>query len=259
MDTYSISAKYYDDEYASKSDLNDLPFYLEAAKRFGGPILEVACGTGRILLPTARQGHEIHGIDRSSPMLNVLKTHLKGEAQEVQKRITLHEGDMRTFKLDKKFKLITIPFRPMQHMYQLEDQLAALKNISAHLDKGGVLVFDVFFPKLDMVGTGIGQEIWELEWTSRENPKQTVKRVFRKETFNKVHQFFTAKFIFRTFEGDTLVKTEEEDFKMGFYTYPQLRALFQLAGLTVREEYGSFEKTPMDDSAKEMIFVLERA
>jgi 2-polyprenyl-3-methyl-5-hydroxy-6-metoxy-1,4-benzoquinol methylase len=56
--SYSTSAKYYDGAYAVKADLVDLPFYVDLANKFGGPVLEIGCGTGRVLLPIARQGIE---------------------------------------------------------------------------------------------------------------------------------------------------------------------------------------------------------
>src|SRR5438270_11217282 len=55
IDSYKVSARYYDDAYTAKQDLHDLPFYLDLARESGGPVLELACGTGRILLPIARQ------------------------------------------------------------------------------------------------------------------------------------------------------------------------------------------------------------
>jgi hypothetical protein len=67
--SYNTSAKYYDGAYAVKADLVDLPFYVDLATKFGGPVLEIGCGTGRVLLPIARQGIEIHGVDNSLPML----------------------------------------------------------------------------------------------------------------------------------------------------------------------------------------------
>lgn len=63
FDTYHVIAKYYDGAYAAKQDLVDLPFYLELAEQSRGPVLEVACGTGRVLLPIARRGIEICGVD----------------------------------------------------------------------------------------------------------------------------------------------------------------------------------------------------
>ena len=76
---------------------------------------------------------------------------------------------------------------------------------------------------------------------------------------DKINQTFTATFIFRTYQGERLVEEETELLKMSYYTYPHLRALFLLTGLEIVEEYGSFEKTPLDNEAQQMIFVLKRS
>jgi SAM-dependent methyltransferase len=136
VDSYSVTAKYYDGAYAAKQDLVDLPFYLELAEQTVGPILEVACGTGRVLLPIARKGIKIHGVDNSRPMLEILQNHLAREVTEVRERVTLHEGDMRDFRLGAQFPLVIIPFRPMQHMHTVEDQVCALTSAASHLSAG---------------------------------------------------------------------------------------------------------------------------
>src|SRR5580704_19512531 len=112
-DSYDILAGHYDAAYASKVDLVDLPFYVDLAKRSGGPVLEIACGTGRVLLPIARQGIAIDGVDNSLPMLRVLKSHIENEPPQIRRRITLHHDDMRNFRLGKKYPLVIIPFRPL--------------------------------------------------------------------------------------------------------------------------------------------------
>ena len=94
MDSYAVSAKYYDDAYAAEPDLVDLLFYLDLAKQFGGPVLEIACGTGRILLPIARTGIEIHGVDKSSSMLQVLSEQLEREPAEIRNRVTISKGEI---------------------------------------------------------------------------------------------------------------------------------------------------------------------
>jgi hypothetical protein len=86
-----------------------------------------------------------------------------------------------------------------------------------------------------------------------------MRRYFRKDAVDKVAQNFSLTFTYRTYEGERLIKEETEPLKMSFYSYPQLRALFALTGLRILEQYGSFEKTPLDNSAKEMIFVLKRS
>jgi SAM-dependent methyltransferase len=262
VDSYDISAKHYDAAYAKLAEkllLVDLPFYVELAKASGGPVLEIGCGTGRVLLSIAHEGIEIEGIDNSGPMLGVLRRHLQDEPLEVRDRVHLREGDMRNFQLERKFPLVIIPFRPMQHMYTMEDQLAALRTAAAHLDDEGRLSFDVFCPKFEMIPAGMGEEVLELEWRMDGDPLKIVRRYLRKESYDKIAQTFRATFLFRTYHGDSLVKEETEPLKMSYYTYPQMRGLLVMAGLEVVEEYGSFARTPLDNSASEMIFVVKKA
>ncbi len=255
-DAYKLMAEYYDDAYAAKKDLVDVPFYSALAKRVGGPVLEIACGTGRVLLPVAREGIEIHGVDNSPAMLNVLRKNLQREPEEVRKKVSVSGGDMRTFRLGKKYRLVTMPFRPMQHMHTLEDQMDALKTAALHLDEDGVLAFNVFYPRNDLIMSSIGEEIPEMEWPLPSDPAKIVKRYFRKESVDKINQSFNGTFIFRTYQDDRLLKEETEPFKLSYYTYPHLQALFQLSGLESAEEYGSFAKTPLDNDSMEMIFIL---
>jgi SAM-dependent methyltransferase len=256
--SYSTSAKYYDDAYAVKPDLTDLPFYVDLAKKAGGPVLEIGCGTGRVLLPIARHGIEIHGVDNSLSMLDVLKKHLRQESREVRQNVRLHHGDMRRFRLNTKYPLIIMPFRPLQHMRTLDDQVRALTSAAFHLKTDGIFAFDVFFPKFENIPVGIGKEILELEWRDSADSSAVVRRYFRKESVDKINQIFTATFFFRTFHGDKLVKEETEPLIMSYYTYPHLLALFLLAGLEPYREYASFARTPLDNSAEQMVFLLKR-
>lgn len=256
--SYSNSAKYYDDAYAAKKDLVDLPFYLDLARKCGGPVLEIGCGTGRVLLPIARQGIQIHGVDNSLPMLRILKAHLKKDKREVRQNVQLTRGDMRGLRLKKKYSLVTIPFRALQHMRTVEDQVHALTSAAFHLNKNGILAFDVFFPKFELIPGGIGQEFLELEWRDSSDPTRIVRRYFRKDSVDKINQVFNATFFFRTYQGDKLVKEETEPLTMSYFTYPHLRALFLLAGLEPFAEYGSFACTSLDNSAEQMVFLLRR-
>jgi SAM-dependent methyltransferase len=259
VDTYHVIAKYYDGAYAAKQDLVDLPFYLELAEQYGGPVLEIACGTGRVTLPIARKRIEICGVDNSTPMLQMLNQHLAGEPQAIRERVRVQEGDMRSLRLDRKFPLVMIPFRPMQHMFTVEDQVAALKTAAAHLTDDGMLAFDVFYPKFEVIGTKVGEEVPEMEWISAADPTKLVRRFFRKDSIDKIHQIFNFTFIFRTYQSGTQVLEETEAFRLCYYTYPHLRALFLLAGLESVAEYGSFAKTPLDNSAEQMIFLLRKS
>jgi hypothetical protein len=166
---------------------------------------------------------------------------------------------MRDFRLAQKFSLVIIPFRPLQHMYTVQDQVAALTTAAFHLAEGGRLVFDVFFPNFEGIAANIGKEILDLEWTVDGEPPKVVRRYFRKKSYDKVQQTFGGEFVFRTYEGDNVILEETGPLKMSYYTYQQLRALFLLAGLEPVEEYGSFGRESLDNEAREMIFVLQKS
>jgi SAM-dependent methyltransferase len=230
IDSYLIAAKYYDAAYAAM-DLVDMAFYVDLAKESCGTVLEIGCGTGRVLLTTARAGIKIHGLDNSAPMLGVLREKIAHESAEVQNNITLHAGDMRDFRLNRTFPLVTIPFRPMQHMFTVADQIAALKSAASHVAEGGLLAFDVFYPKFERLPLRIGEEILEAEWSPASAPDTVIRRFYRKEAVDKINQSFSLMFLFRTYREGELVSEESEGLKMSYYTYPHLRALFLLAGL----------------------------
>jgi hypothetical protein len=166
---------------------------------------------------------------------------------------------MRSFRLERKYPLAIIPFRPMQHMYTVTDQVSALSTAAFHLAETGILAFDVFFPKFELMNSGMGEEKLEFEWPDPSNPNRVVRRYFRKDSVDKIQQTFCFTFTVRTYEGDRIVLEENTPMMLGYYSYPHLRALFLLAGLDVVNEYGSFASTPLDNSATEMIFLLKKA
>src|SRR5678816_4464310 len=104
--------------YATRPDVD---FYVRAAAESGGPVLELGCGTGRILIPTARSGVEIAGLDAAAGMLDACRRRLQAEPAEVRGRVRLHHGDLRSFDLGHSFRLLTIPCRPFQHLVTVED------------------------------------------------------------------------------------------------------------------------------------------
>src|SRR5690242_8684866 len=110
-DEYSVIADLYDYvvPYRARQDVH---FFVEAARKSGGPVLEVASGTGRILIPTARAGIDIVGLDMSSGMLEICRKRLVEESDALRSRVRLLQSDMRNFDAGQKFKLATIPFRP---------------------------------------------------------------------------------------------------------------------------------------------------
>src|SRR4029077_1295356 len=94
----------------------DVDFYVAEAKAAKGGVLEVGCGTGRILLPIARAGSPIVGIDSSRQMLARCRAKLATESAAVRKRARVEDHEMRDFDLGTRFSLIVAPFRVLQHL-----------------------------------------------------------------------------------------------------------------------------------------------
>jgi SAM-dependent methyltransferase len=133
----------------------DVDFYVERAKAAGGPVLEAACGTGRILLPTAQAGVDIDGFDLNPRMLDGLRR--KAAALGLAPRVA--QGDLRDFTMPRRYTLITIPFRAFMHLMETEDQIRALRCLREHLEPGGTLLFNLFYPCVDFMARRAGRRL----------------------------------------------------------------------------------------------------
>ncbi|MCY3554938.1 MAG: class I SAM-dependent methyltransferase, partial [Gemmatimonadetes bacterium] len=100
----------------------DEAFYTEEATRVEGPVLELGCGTGRIMIPIAESGVSIVGLDRAPAMLEVARRKMDALPDETKRRMEIVEGDMRTFSLERRFPLAIMPYRAFLHMMSGEDQ-----------------------------------------------------------------------------------------------------------------------------------------
>jgi ubiquinone/menaquinone biosynthesis C-methylase UbiE len=147
-DSYeSIIARHYDELYAvMRNPSGDIAFYSELARAAGGPVLELGCGTGRTLLPIARAGIDCVGVDASPAMLAVLRQ------KSPPANLELVESRMERLDLpNRRFRLVTCPFRAFSHLLDVGSQLAALGAVRRHLEPGGTFALDVFDPKLAQI------------------------------------------------------------------------------------------------------------
>lgn len=134
---YKVFAKYYDKLYNPSKDLR---IWRRYAKISGSPILELSCGTGRVLVDLAKRGYNIIGLDNSREMLGIAEQKIKKAG--LNKKIRLVYGDMFDFKINKKFKLIIIPLTSFFYGKNNKQKLNCLKKISQHLQTGGFCVMD---------------------------------------------------------------------------------------------------------------------
>lgn len=144
MTGYDAIARYYDLAHDLLTD--DIPFVVELAKSTGGRVLELGCGSGRLLLPLARAGLAVTGVDSSAAMLRLAEQRIAAEEPAAAARIRLVEGDMTSITLDDPpFDLALFGYNTFMHLSETE-AIAALRRARACLRPGGTLLVDLENP-----------------------------------------------------------------------------------------------------------------
>jgi SAM-dependent methyltransferase len=255
---YEISAELYDHVGLYRDRQEDVRFYAGQAAAAEGPVLELGCGTGRILLPCARAGARITGLDRSAPMLAVARRTLEGEAPEVRDRVRLVEGDMRSFDLDERFALVTMPFRGIQHLLNVEEHLACLDCVHRHLEPGGLLALDVFNPSLRALVDATRRSEWgdEPEFTTPGGAR--VVRRFRVERVDLPRQVQYLEMIYYVTEPDGTSRRLLERFSLRHFFRYEVEHLLARCGFTDIRIDGDFAGTPFEESDPPEIVVRAR-
>jgi SAM-dependent methyltransferase len=254
-DQAEFISKFYD-HVGPYRDRPDIAFYVELAKRSPGPVLELGCGTGRILLPTARAGVEITGLDSSAGMLRICRESLDSLPPESRGRVRLIECDMRSFDIPGPFDLITIPFRPFQHLDTVEDQLKTLACVHRHLSERGRFVFDVFFPSLKaLVAENVGEEIGEEPEFILPGGERVVRkhRVLKRDPINQMNH---VELVYYVTYPDGNQERLVHSFTMRHFFRFEIEHLLVRAGFELETIYGDFEGNPLgEEHSAEMICV----
>lgn len=240
-------------------DRPDVRFFVEAATAAGSPVLEVGCGTGRVLIPTARAGVDIVGLDLSPHMLAICRQRLQAEPESVRGRVRLVEADMRNFDLGSRFTLATIPFRPFQHLITVEDQLSCLASIRRHLVDDGMLILDLFNPSLDfLVNRPVGEELDE-EPTFVTPDGRTVVRRHKTVAIDRFQQVGHYELVYYVTHPDGRQERLVQAFPMRYLFRFEAEHLLARAGFTLEHVYADFDKNPYGSSYPgELLMVARR-
>jgi SAM-dependent methyltransferase len=241
-DDLPFVAEFYDFvvPYRERGDVN---FFVDAARECGGPVLEIGCGTGRVLIPTAKAGIAIHGLDSSPAMLAVCREKLARESAETQARASLTEGDMRQFDLGREFRLVTIPFRPFQHLMTVEEQLACLASVHRHLAPGGKLILDLFNPAFPhMVDEKFFEDLNREPPFSMPDGRKVLRRhhVLAKDFFKQTQE---VELIHRVTYPDGREERLVQRFTMRYLFRFEAEHLLARSGFEVENVYADFEKS----------------
>jgi len=232
MNTYDPFARYYDADFRDYTE--DVPFYRELARRSGGPILELMCGTGRVLLPLAEAGHQITGVDISPAMLDIAREHLAESGLSA----TLIEGDVRSVALpEKSFGFAFIAINSFMHVETVRDQLATLDTARRALSRRGTLVLDLFNP--DPIEIAREDNRIVLDRSYNLNGRYVQK--FIAIDSDAAEQRSNVTYLYDESDADGRVTRHTMRFTMRWYYRYEIEHLLTRAGFTLRAVYGSYD------------------
>jgi SAM-dependent methyltransferase len=248
--TYKVGDLVYDANIydGMNSNLNDLPFYKRwMPKNKDGRILELCCGTGRLTLPLAKEGHNISGVDFTASMLAQAKV----KAEEEGLDIAFIEADIRNLDLSEQYDLIFIPFNSIHHLYKNEDLFSAFQVVKKHLKDGGTFLLDCFNPNIRYIVEGEKEQQKIAEYTTSDGREVLIKQSMRFENQTQINRIEWHYYINGVFDS-----TQNLDMRM--YFPQELDAYLKWNGFNIVHKFGSFEEEAFSNDSDKQIFVCQK-
>jgi SAM-dependent methyltransferase len=225
-----------------------IDFYVGLAREAKGPVLDVACGTGRVLLPMLQAGVDADGLDLFQPMLDTARR----KAAALGFSPALHRGDMADFRLPRRYDLAMIPFNAFCHILTTEDQLRCLGCIRRCLLPGGLLALDGAFPGLGWIGAPQDQRAFEGEATDPRTG-QTL-RCYDTRSFDRVTQVQRSRNEVELVEaGGTTRIIHRSEFLVRWTYKAEMELLLRAAGFARYEVCGGFDRRPLTQETDAMV------
>jgi SAM-dependent methyltransferase len=248
---YDAIATLYDLEHATFAD--DIPLLRNIAEVVGDPILELGCGSGRVLVPIAADGFDVTGVDTSQPMLDELE---RRAAAIDGGTVTTVNADMRgplPLPADT-FGVAIFSLNGLLHLETQVDQIAALAEAARLLDPRGQLVVDIFHPTPEYLTHLAGGPYLEGTWTDdagREVEKWSHRRL------NPASQRIDTRLWYDTVRDDGVVERIRTSFPLRYIHAAELELMLHRAGFVEWKLYGSYDLDPLDDGSDRIIALAE--
>ena len=233
--------------------LEDIAFWRAAARRLGGPILDLGCAVGRVAIPLAEDGADVWALDGSAEMLDELAARAGRAGAKVAKRIRLVHADMRDFGVDRRFHMVVAAMNTLQTLLTPEDQLACLRTVRAHLAPEGELVFDVALPDLAEVAGTLGV----VRHTGVHHDTEKGVTLVHSAWYNGLDPVSqTVSFTIQVDEtsADGHVSRHVRHHEVHLFHASELLHLLARAGLEVVESCGAFDGSPVEPGSERQIY-----
>jgi SAM-dependent methyltransferase len=249
-DVFDRFARFYDGDYRNYQD--DVLAILDLAHEVGGPVLELGCGTGRILLPLAEAGLEATGVDLSPALLELARAKLAAAA--LSRQVTLAQADLRTFDLaQKEFGLAVCTSNTLMHLTTPAGQMAALRNAYRHLRREGLLLIDLFNPDIPRLLAVQGVIELADRWRDAQSGAEIIKWSVR--SLDLAAQLQETLFLYEELFDDGRVQRTACPFTLRFLWRNEAELMLQQAGFVVEGVWGDFDGGPYDNGSDHLILL----
>jgi SAM-dependent methyltransferase len=246
-------AKYYDLIHGQL--VEDVPMWERLTEEIDASILEIGCGTGRLLLPLAQAGHTLTGIDLSEVALRSARAKL--EAAYLAHHVSLHQVDMRDFELSHKdFAAALLPLNTFMHCHSQAEQVATLQAIHGHLQPDGILIVDLFYPDPLMLAEVDGRLYFEAE-TVDHRSGHAIQWYWRHD-IDLANQMRHLTYILDEVDAGGQVRRITLPFSLRFVYRFEMELLLAMSGFVVDTIFGSYDLEPFDSHSSRMIFVARK-
>jgi SAM-dependent methyltransferase len=219
-------------------------------------ILECGIGSGRIAIPLARAGIEVHGIDTSAEMLAQLELKLKAEPGTVGRRVHPSMADMRSFDLGRSFSFAYVPFMTFNYLLTIEAQRECLAALYRHLKPGGTLLIELISLYREwFYNDGIARFVLR-----RKHPESgQIVDIFRVTRFDPATQILEHDRQYRFLDDLGRLDHERTVFlRNRFFFLGEAQLLLAEAGFTLTAIWGDHKRGPYDRDSQVMILVASR-
>jgi len=226
-----------------------IDWFRAIARRTGGPILELGCGTGRVAIPLAQDGHDVVGLDRSPAMLARAERHARREGVTLR----LVVGDMRSFSFSEAFPLIAIPFNTFL-MLTPDDRWACLARVREHLAPTGLLAVDCFQPDPELIVDKDGGV--REEWTRRdvESGRDVTKFSSSRANVDQVD----LRWWFEELDDEGHVTRWQRATTLHYLYRREAELLFSAAGFDLDALHGDYDGSPAGSASPKLLVVARR-
>lgn len=249
------SAACYDLEQSRNTE--DIGFFVEAAKRIGGPILELGCGTGRLTVPLAQAGLEVTALDISAAMLMRLGERLQQEAPDARRRISLFRADMKRFALKRKFRAAIWSSNTLLLLGSERSIGEALDCVGSHLLPDGRIIIDV-------AATDAGARSSLMNYPGGDIPDITFADASGNRVLKRTHRVeprgsnrdHAVSITYKYFDGEDFRTERREDLVL--FTPDELLGLLTRQGYEATETFGWYDRRLFSQNARKLIVVARR-